>query len=121
MLQFLTKYFSDTRTPRTNHTDNGSCFKSKELKEFCNGENLKRTRCTPISHTGSGLVARTVWTFESLARATPEDGLPFEENVQLAIRTNTQTPHSKLNMTPFQMQLGCKPRTAITNLIDQPA
>ena len=48
------------------------------------------------------------------------DGLIFEENVNLAIKTIRQTPHSKLNMTPFQMHFGRKHRTAITNLIRQP-
>ena len=44
------------------------------------------------------------------------DGLIFEGSVNLAIKTIRQTHHSKLNMTPFQMQFGRKPRTAITNL-----
>ena len=48
------------------------------------------------------------------------DGLIFEESVNLAIKTIRQIPHSKLNMTPFQMHFGRKPRTAITNLIGQP-
>ena len=48
------------------------------------------------------------------------DGLIFEESVNLAIKTIRQTPHSKSNMTPFQMHFGRKPRIAITNLIGQP-
>ena len=48
------------------------------------------------------------------------DGLVFEEKVQLAIKAIRQTPHSRLNMTPFQMHLGRKPRTALTNLIGKP-
>ena len=48
------------------------------------------------------------------------DGLKFEDSVQLAIKTIRQTPHSRLNMTPFQMHLGRKPRTALTNLIGKP-
>ena len=48
------------------------------------------------------------------------DGLLFEEGANLAIKTIRQTPHSKLNMTPFQMHFGRKPRTAVTNLIGQP-
>ena len=48
------------------------------------------------------------------------DGSIFEEIVNLAIKTIKQTPHSKLNMTPFQMHFGRKHRTAITNLIGQP-
>ena len=48
------------------------------------------------------------------------DGLTFEEGVKLAIKTIRQTPHSKLNMTPFQMHFRRKPRTAITNLIGRP-
>ena len=48
------------------------------------------------------------------------DGLTFEESVNLAIKTIRQNPHSKLNMTPFQMHCGRKPRTAITNLTGRP-
>ena len=48
------------------------------------------------------------------------DGLTFEEGVQVAIKTIRQTPHSKLNMTPFQMHFRLKPCTAITSLIGKP-
>ena len=48
------------------------------------------------------------------------DGLIFEESLNLATKTIRQTPHSILNMTPFQMNFGRKPRTAITNLIGKP-
>ena len=48
------------------------------------------------------------------------DGLKFEDSVQLASKTIRQTPHSKLNMTPFQMHLGRSPRTALTNFIGKP-
>ena len=47
--------------------------------------------------------------------------LTFEESVQLAIKKIRQTPHSKLNTTPFQMHSGLKPSTAITNMIGQPS
>ena len=48
------------------------------------------------------------------------DGLTFEDSLQLAIKTIRQTPHSRLKMTPFQMHLGRKLRTALTNLIGKP-
>ena len=120
VFKFLTKYCSDNGTPRSIRTDNGSCFKSIEIKEFCNRENIKRIRCTPNLHTGTGLVERTIRTIKSLTRAKMADGLIFEESGNLAIKTIRQTPHSKLNMTPFQNHFGHKLRTAITNLIGQP-
>ena len=63
---------------------------------------------------------RTIRTIKSLTRANLQDGLTFEESVQLATKTIRQTPHQTLKMTPFQLHLGWKPRTAITNLIGQP-
>ena len=55
-----TKFCSDNGTPRTIRTDNGSCFKSNDFKEFCAGETIKRIRCTPniqiCSHHILGLV-----------------------------------------------------------------
>ena len=120
VLKFSTKCCSDNGTPRSIRTDNGSCFKSNEFREFCKRENKKRIRCTPKLHTGTGQVERTIRTIESLTRANMTNGLIFEESVNLAIKTIKQTPHSKFNMTPFQMHFGRKPRTAINNLIGQP-
>ena len=120
VLKFLTKYCSDNGTPRRVRTDNSSCFKSNEFKEFCNRENIKRIRCTPNLHTGTGQVERTMRTTKSLTRANMADGLIFEQSVNLAFKTIRQTPHSKLNMTPFQMHFARKTRTAITNLFGQP-
>ena len=118
VLKFLTRYFTGNGTPRVIRTDNGSCFKSNEFKQFCDGQNIKRIMCTPNLHTGTGLVERLIRTIKSLTRANMADGLTFEESVQLAIKTIRQTPHNRLKMTPFQMHLGRKPRTALTNLID---
>ena len=121
VLKILTKYCSDNGTPRSIRTDNGSCFKSnRDFKEFCNQENIKRIRCTPNLHTGTGQVERTIRNIKSLTRANMADGLTFEESVNSAIKTIRQNPHSILNMTPFQMHFGRKPRTAITNLIGRP-
>ena len=66
--------------------DNGSCFKSNEFKQFCDGENTERIRCTPNLLTGTGLVERTIRTKKSLTRANMADGLIFEDGVQLAIK-----------------------------------
>ena len=60
VLKFLTKNFSDNGTPRSIRTDNRSCFKSNEFKEFCNREIIERIRCTPNLHTGTGQVERTI-------------------------------------------------------------
>ena len=120
VLKFLTRYFTDNGTPRFIRTENGSCFKSNEFKQFCDSQNIKRIRCTPNLHTGTGLVVRLIRTIKSLTRANMADGLTFEESVQLAKKTIRQTPLSRLKMTPFQMHLGRKPRTALINLIDKP-
>ena len=120
VLKFSTKYCSDNGTPRSIRTDNGSCFKSNESKEFCNQENIKRIRCTSNLHRVTGQVERTIRTIKSLTRANMADGLTFEESVNLANETIRQNPHSKLNMTPFQMHFGRETRTAITNLIGRP-
>ena len=121
VIKFLTKYCTDNGTLKTIRTDNGSCFKSQEFKNYCKGENIKRIRSTPNLHTGTGLVERTIRTIKSLTRANLEDGLTFEESVARAIKTIRQTMHNTLKMTPFQLHYGRKPRTPITNLIGQPA
>ena len=120
VLKFLAKHCSENGTPRSIRTDNGCCFENNEFRKFCNRKNIKRIRCAPNLHTGTSQVERTIRTIKSLTRGNMADGLIFEESVNLAIKTIRQTPHSKLNMTPFQMHFGRKPRTAKTNLIGQP-
>ena len=71
-------------------------------------------------HTDFTYGEKTKRTLKSIVRANMADGLTIEEGVNLGIKTIRQTPHSKLNMTPFQMHFGRKPRTAITNLIGRP-
>ena len=93
VLKFSAKFCSDNGTPRTIRSDNGSCFKSKEFKEFCDGEHIERIRCTPNLHTGTRSVERTIRTFKSLTRASLQGGFTFEDSVQLAIKTIKQTPH----------------------------
>ena len=115
VLKFLPKYFTDKVTPRCIRTDNSSCFKSNDFKKFCNGENIKRIRCTPNLHTGTGLVERTIRTIKSLTRANMADGLILEDSVHVAIKTIKQTPHRRLNMLPFQMYSGRKPRTELAD------
>ena len=90
VLKFLTKYCSDNGTPRSIRNDNGNCFKSNDFKEFCNRKNIKRIRCTPNLHTGTGEVERTIRTIKSLTGANMADGLIFEESVNLAIKTIRQ-------------------------------
>ena len=120
VIKISTKYCSDNGTPKVIRTDNGSCFKRQEFKNYCNGENIQRIRCTPNLHTGTGLVERTIRTIKSLPRANLQDGLKFEESVCLAIKSIRQTPHSTLKTAPFQMHFGRKSRTSITNMIGQP-
>ena len=120
VLKLLTEYFTNNGTPQCIRTDNGSCFKSSEFKKFCTDENIKRIRCTPNLHTGTGLVERMIRTIKSLTIANMADGLKSEDSIQLAIKTIRQTPHSRLNMTPFQMHLGRKPRTALINIFGKP-
>ena len=91
------------------------------MKQFCDGENIKRIRSTPNSNTGSRLVERTIRTIESLTRSTLEDGLTFKEIVQLEMKRIRQTPHSTLNVSFFQMHLGRKSCTSIINLIGEPS
>ena len=49
-----------------------------------------------------------------------QDGLIFEESVQLAIKTIRQTPHHTLILTPFQLHFGRKTLTSIIKIIGQP-
>ena len=73
-------------TDNSYRTDNGSCFKCEDFKEFCDAKNIKRILSTPNLHTGMGLVERTVRTIKALTRANSEANLSYEGSVQLALK-----------------------------------
>ena len=118
VVKFLTEYFINNGTPKTIRTDNATCFKSEEFKAFCDGEHIKRIRSTPNLHTGTGLVERTIRSIKDLIRTNLQDGLNFTDSVKLAVKTMRLTPNSRLKITPFELHMGRKPRTPITNIVN---
>ena len=70
-------------------------------------------------HTATGLVERTIQTLKNLLLANLEDGISLTESLNRALHVMRFTIHTGKGKTPFEMHYGRKPRTKLTNLINQ--
>ena len=70
-------------------------------------------------HTGNGTVGRAIQTMKNLGIANMEDGNTLTESVNRALRVMRFTIHTGLNKTPFELHHGRKPRTKLTNILEE--
>ena len=68
--------------------------------------------------TGNGTVERAIQTMKNLILANMEDGNNLTESVNRALRVMRFTIHTGLKKTPFELHHGRKPRTELTNIIN---
>ena len=86
---------------------------------LCVKENmLKELEARRILHTGTGFVERTIRSIKDLIRTNLQDGLKFTDSVKLTVKTMRLTPNSRLKITLFELHMGRKPRTSITNIVN---
>ena len=69
-------------------------------------------------HTGNGTVESAIQTMKNLILANMEDGNNLTESVNKALRVMRFTIHTGLKETPFELHHGRKPRTELTNIIN---
>ena len=98
-------------------SDKGGAFISKDYIEFCNSKNIEIEYCTPGIHTGTGAVERAIQTMKELIVANLEDNLCLTKCVNRALKVMRFTIHTGLQLTPFELHHGRKPRTESTNLV----
>ena len=68
-------------------------------------------------HTGNGVQERAIQTLKTLILANLEDGINLIESVNRALLVMRFTEHTGVEITPFELHYGRKPRTDITNIV----
>ena len=104
--------------PEKIKSDKGGAFISKHYTEFCMSKNIEIEYCTPRIHTGTGAVERAIQTIKNLILANLEDRLCLTECVNRALKVVRFTIHTGLKLTTFELHHGRKPRTELTNLVE---
>ena len=69
-------------------------------------------------HTGTGAVERAIQTLKYLIITNLEDKTCLTECVNKALNLMLFTIHTGLKITPFELHHGRKPRTELTNIIE---
>ena len=118
MINFLTSNFNLYGIPEKTKSDKGGAFISKEYREFCKNRNIEIDYCTPRMHTGNGAVERAVQTLKNLIIANLEDGIGVTGSVIRALWVVRFTIHTGLKIPPFELHHGRKPRTELTNIVE---
>ena len=66
-------------------------------------------------HTGTRLAERTIQSLKNLTKANFEDRINFRGSLDKALHVLRFTIHSEIQKNTFELQLGRKPRTRLTN------
>ena len=123
IINLLIKYIAVHGIPRTIRTDQGSGFISKEVRKFCQEQNINVIFSPVVDHRVTGLVERLIRTIKERLLVTAQEYLkPSLESALLNIikcqRTVTQ---QSLNCSPFEAHFGRSPNTIWHNLVKTPS
>ena len=92
--------------PKQTKSDKGCAFVSKQYKEFFETQIIYYFYGTANSHTGTGLVERTIQSLKNLILANLEDGQNLRESINRALYVLRFIKHSE---TPFEAHFGRAP------------
>ena len=119
ILNFLTNHFNLYGIPEKIKADKpggGVCI--IQIQRICKSRNIEIQDCPPRNHTGNGTIARAIQTIKMLLLANIEDGNNLTESVYRPLKVMRFTIHTGLKKTPFELHHSSKPRTELTNIIN---
>jgi len=99
--------------PLTIVSDNGRCFTSGEFAEFCKKNSLRHVTSAPYHPSTNGLAERNVQTFKGALKKWKLNGETIETKVERYLYAYRNTPHSVTGVSPAELILKKKPRTAL--------
>ena len=123
IIGFLRENIVSHGIARTIRTDQGSGFISKEVREFCQEQNINRIFSPVGDHRATSLVERLVTTIkERLFVMAQENPKPSSEIALLKIIKCLKTVRQQsLNCSPFEAHFGRSPNTIWHFLVKLPS
>lgn len=109
----LDEVFNTWYYPEDLRCDNATTFESKEFQEFCAARGIKIVHSPPLNPESNGEVERQNEGILKCLRIAELEGNSYKVALQNYVRQYNMTDHSVLNLPPFHMLTGMKPRFLI--------
>lgn len=109
-IKHLEEVFNTWYYPEVLRCDNATTFESKEFQEYCAGRAIELVHSPPLKPESNGEVERQNEGILKCLRIAELEGTPYKVALQNHVRTYNMTDHSVLNLPPFEMLTGMKPR-----------
>ena len=89
-------------------TDNASCFRNDQYRNFLKSQSIKPEFVTPYVHTGNGTIERTIGTIDSYIKIFLNEKFSLDDTIFKLLKVLRFTYHRGINKTPFEVQYGTK-------------
>ena len=94
-------------------SDNGPQFVTEDFAVFMKSNGAKHLQCSPYHSASNGAVEKFVKTFKQAMRASQQDGLTPQHQLENFLLTYLSTPHATTNVAPCDLFLGRRIRTQL--------
>jgi hypothetical protein len=111
---FCTWYLTRHDQPLQVHSDQGTEFCNKIMRELCNLMDMNKTRTTSYNPKGDGLVERTNRTLQTMLIITVDrTGRDWEDLIPFCLMALRATENASTQFTPYKMMHGKDMRTPL--------
>lgn len=102
----LLTFFKNYGTPRRLHSDQGTNFSSRLIKELCDLYNIRKSRTTPYHPMGNGMPKRFNCTLLDMLGTLEPDKKDWKRYVNPLVHAYNSTRHESTSYTPFLLMFG---------------
>ena len=121
--KFLKLCINHHWVPPKIHVDQGTNFLSKDVKGFCNTEDIEIEQSPVNDYRATGCVERTIGSLKisRVTYAREERPAPLEKMVKRAFGALWFSPNATIKLTPTEAHRGRETNTVLQNLPKKPS
>ena len=112
-IRFMDKIFSRLGFPEKFVSDNGSNFRSEEMKAYLKSCGIKQRKVIPYSPQSNGLIERFNRTLKKMIQTVHSEGRVWQDALYSFLLDYRSTPHASTNKTPALLMFGKEIRIKI--------
>lgn len=115
-IKHLENVFNTWYYPDELRCDNATTFESTSFQDFCSSRGILLVHSPPLHPEANGEVERQNEGILKCLRIAELEGKSYKVALENYVRTYNMTDHSVLNLPPFQMLTGMKPKFLFENV-----